>query len=442
MQPTPNTPSPVWSDELKRIIGLIAFVVLMLFLYQFRGILPLVFTAIVFAYLLYPIAMFFHRTLLRGKMRGLAVVLTFLLMISIVAVSLLVVIPALIEQIQSLLAGAPQFLRNIQNGLLTLLQREINFTQTPLERIYPEPFVIAEVLGIDMSEDGVLAIFDVLVNQIRNFDVVAIARQVSGSVTNITGSAFSFVGGAFSLVLNLVFLLTMMFYLMIDGENMITALSKAVPDGYQDDVRRILRELGFVWNAYLRGQIILSLVMGIAMYTLASILGIPNAVFLGIFAGLMEFIPNLGPTLAMIPAATLALFSASSTIAGLEGIVFALVVIAAWTVLQQIEAVVLIPRIVGDSLNLHPFVVMVAVLGGISVGGIFAVLIAAPVVASLRLIAQYVYGKLTGRAIFPVEHKTAQDIQKERRPLLVRAGDYFAQRVRTMISSRSVTKRR
>ncbi len=444
MQPqdsNPN-PSPIWNNDLKRIVSVLAFIVGALLIFQFRAILPLIFTAIVLAYLFHPVADTIQNGLLRGRLRPLAVVLTFLMVISVIILSLLFVIPALSMQIQSLITGAPDFLQAVQDGLLEFLAKEIDLRGTVLERLYPDPIVVSDTLGINMGDDGVLEIFDVLESQLANFNPVAITQQLAGGLTQLTGSAFNFLGGAVSIGLNTIFLLTMTFYLMTDGENMANALVKAVPDGYQGDTRRMLRELGEVWNSYLRGQVILSLIMGLAMYTMATILGIPNALFLAIFAGLMEFIPNLGPALAMVPAATIALFTSSTTIEPLSGVAFALVVVLVWTVLQQTEAVVLIPRIVGDSLNLHPFVVLVAVLGGISVGGIFAVLIAAPVVASIRLIAQYVYGKLTGREPFPVDRKTVRQAQRERRPLLVRFGDYCTRWVRGLLSSRAVTKRR
>jgi len=433
--------SPEWGEPLKRIIGAIAFVACAFLVFQFSAILPLVFTSMVLAYLFHPVADFFQHRLLGGKLRGLAVILTFLLVVSIIVISLLFVIPTLIEQIQSFIASLPGYLQSIQDWVLVNLTEEISFVGTPLERIAPEPFTIASTLGIDTGEDGVLEVFDVLQSQVENINTVAIAQRLASSVTDITGSAFTFLGGAVSTGLNILFLITMTLYLMNDGENMVAAVSKAVPDGYHDDFRHMMRELGFVWNAYLRGEAILSLIMGIGMYLVATILGIPNAIFLGIFAGLMEFIPNLGPAMAMIPAALIALFSTSTTLP-LSGWVFALVVIVVWTILQQTEAALLIPRIVGDSLNLHPFVVMVAVLAGISVGGIFAVLIAAPVVASLRLIGQYVYGKLTGRPPFPVSRHLADQMRRERRPLLVRFGDYCANMVRNLISSRMVTKRK
>ena len=81
--------------------------------------------------------------------------------------------------------------------------------------------------------------------------------------------------------------------------------SSIVPEDYHSDARRLFYELGDVWNAYLRGQLILSLTMGVAVLMAALILGVPNAPILGLLSALLEFIPNIGPLLALIPAALL-----------------------------------------------------------------------------------------------------------------------------------------
>jgi predicted PurR-regulated permease PerM len=193
----------------------------------------------------------------------------------------------------------------------------------------------------------------------------------------------------------------MTFYLLKDGRHFIQNVIELAPDGYQGDAARIVSELGSVWNAYIRGQFILCLTIGIAVYILASLLGVPNAPILGLLAGILEFIPNLGPLLALIPAAFLALVSQSTTLPFLEGVPFMLVVIVVWTGLQNVEALFLVPRVMGSSLNLHPLVVIIAVLSGAALAGPLGVILAAPTVASVRIFARYIYGKLTNRPPFP-----------------------------------------
>src|SRR5690606_31081742 len=118
-----------------------------------------------------------------------------------------------------------------------------------------------------------------------------------------------------------------------------------VPVEYQGDVRRLIYELSLIWDAYLRGQLILGLVIGVETGLAAMILGLPQPLVLGLLAGLLEFIPNLGPILSAIPAVLFALISPSTTIPGLEGVLFVVVVAATYSVIQQTESLFLQPRI-------------------------------------------------------------------------------------------------
>jgi predicted PurR-regulated permease PerM len=141
--------------------------------------------------------------------------------------------------------------------------------------------------------------------------------------------------------------------------------------------------------------------MGLVSFIIASLLGGPNPLILGVLSGLLEFIPSIGSGLAIFPAALMALTSESATIPFLEGAPFAIVAVIAWATLQNVEAIILVPRVMGGSLNLHPFVVIVAIIAGASLAGVLGIILAAPMVASLRVFGQYIYGKLMDRDPFP-----------------------------------------
>jgi len=194
----------------------------------------------------------------------------------------------------------------------------------------------------------------------------------------------------------------MLFYLMRDGPVFVDYLVGAVPESYQGDARRMLYELGLVWNAYLRGQLLLCLTMGVAVYLTSLILGLPQPLVLGVLAGFLEFVPNIGPALSYIPALLFAMTTSSATIPGLEaGLPFAAVVLVAFMSLQQLEGLFLVPRILGHSLDLHPFVVVAAILIGASLVGVLGIVLAAPTVATLRLLGRYLRGKLLDEEMFP-----------------------------------------
>lgn len=163
----------------------------------------------------------------------------------------------------------------------------------------------------------------------------------------------------------------------------------------------MLYELGQVWNAYLRGQLTLALFMGVVVFTIATLIGMPNPLILGMISLLLEFIPSIGSGLAIFPAAILALTAQSSTFPGLQGLPFALTVVIIWALLQNIEAYILVPRIMGGSLNLHPIAVILGIIAGSSLAGVLGIILAAPTVASLRIFGQYIYGKLMDRDPFP-----------------------------------------
>jgi len=151
------------------------------------------------------------------------------------------------------------------------------------------------------------------------------------------------------------------------------------------------------------------------------IVGVRNALILGIIAGVLEIIPSIGPTIAAIPAVLIAYFQ-GSTYLSLSNGWFALLVIGLYVVIQQLENNILVPRIIGRSLNLHPLVVIIGAIAGASLAGILGMFLALPTLASLRVVGNYVYCKLLDlepdelrAGSFPVQEGTeeAELLQEE-----------------------------
>ncbi|MGB7338624.1 MAG: AI-2E family transporter [Phototrophicaceae bacterium] len=386
--------SPEWSLHTKRTVALIGFLFFVAMVWFIRGILPIVIVSVLIAFILNPIVTVLTRRVLiapnnDGARRGIAALITFLMAVITIIILFLVIIPDLVDEIASFGRQIPTFVQQFETEIETFLEQPITFGDETFQ-IEGEPFIPLDRIEEITGSRDISALL--LLDQI---DLTAAAETFIGSARNLSGPAFSFVGGAFNTLINMIFLVMMTFYLLKDGGNFIKMTIKIAPEAYQADATRLFEELGHVWNAYLRGQLILSFVMGSSVYIAATLLGLPNAAILGLLAGVLEFIPNLGPLIALIPAALLALISQSTTIPALSGVSFMFTVIFVWTMLQNIEAVVLVPRIMGDSLDLHPFIVILAVLGGAALGGALGIILAAPFVASGRVITYYVYGKLT-----------------------------------------------
>ena len=183
------------------------------------------------------------------------------------------------------------------------------------------------------------------------------------------------------------------FWLLKDMYKLQRFMLDQVPSDLQEDVRRLAQELSLIWHAFVHGQLVLAFVVGIITWIALAIVGMPNAGGLALLAGFMEFLPTVGPGLSATIGVALSLFSKSTTL-GLEGFSFALVVLVVYMVQAQFETINLIPRLVGRRVRLHPAVTFVGVISGALVFGLLGVLLATPMIASVRTILAYIYAKL------------------------------------------------
>ena len=338
------------------------------------------------AYLLAPVVALFERRLRwigpYEVRRTLSVVLTWLLVLGIFALLIGLVVPATLVQLRQLADDLPELVESTQKDLENVLNKPITIggaTVVPWEEL-------SRMLGTGQE----------------NGNEAGLTASLQDTILSLADPALGVLGGAVSILVASVFALIMLFYLMRDGPLFADYVVGGIPDSYQGDVRRMIHELGQIWNAYLRGQLLLCVAVGTATYFAALILGLPQPLVLGIVAGFLEFIPNLGPTLAQIPAVLFALTTSSSTISGLDaGLTYAIIVSLTYIGIQQLEAIFLVPRILGHSLNLHPFVVLVAILIGSNLAGVLGVVLAAPTVATIRLFGRYLRGKLLDEELFP-----------------------------------------
>ncbi len=394
LQP-PQPTSARWGVRTKRIVAIFTLAFVAFALWNLKQIFSLLIVAVLFSYLLWPLVSLIERRVLHVLpfgTRSLAVFISFVAVIAIFGVALVAIVPALIAQIVELGQDFPTLVEQVQGNIESFLNQPITINGRAV-LFNGQPIVPLERLADLTGEADVSRVFE--------SDSLDMSAMLVDSVTGLTGSAVSFVGGAVDILINLVFLITIVFYLIRDGDKFIQKLIEITPEAYEGDIRRMLYELGRVWNAYLRGQMVLSITVGMAVYVSALVLGLPNAPILGLLSGLLEFMPNIGPFIALFPAALTALFSQSSTVPILSGISFALVVIFVWIAIQNVESVVLVPRVMGGSLNLHPVVVIIAVIGGASVAGALGLILAAPFTATARLLGQYIYGKLFDMDPFP-----------------------------------------
>ena len=236
---------------------------------------------------------------------------------------------------------------------------------------------------------------------LKNLIDDALNALQAGLVATITT-----VSSTMSFFLGLVVIPFWLFYILQDEDQVKQGVLDAFPQQLRDDVRCMARLIDDVLSAYIRGQLLLVLFVGGMAIIALTIIGVPFALVLGLVAGIFEVLPYVGPILGAIPAVVVAL---------LADPISALWVAGAFFVIQQIENLVLVPRISGESVKLHPALVMVSLVIGNELAGLLGMLVAVPVTAVIRDVFKYLYLRFLDEPLAPDQALTSirsgQDVQ-------------------------------
>lgn len=391
--PNQQSTAPPWTGAT-RTVFMVAFLIIIAGTVSVStAAMPFAVGSILLAYLLYPFKTFLQKRVFGGR-PGPAVGTVVLVVLGVLIITAVLVVPTLIQQsisfIDTSVREANRFMTEplVINGEVILDQDGAPLI--PLQAIRE----VSEYIFPPEVEAPVSDQLPPTVSSTATPFSEQFLQTMLGLTRNFMSLSFRVVGSVAALALNLLFLMMLLSYFLSDGQQMIESVIELAPDGYERDLRRIFWELGQVWNDYLRGQLILGVLIGVLMWLLAVILGLPNPVFLGVFAGFMEFIPNIGPVLAMIPPILVALYSGSSAFPEMSVFLLVGIIVGVWIIVQQLEGLVFVPRIMGSSLSLHPVVIVLGVVVGGSIGGIIGVILSAPTIATGRILLQYIYGRL------------------------------------------------
>jgi predicted PurR-regulated permease PerM len=191
------------------------------------------------------------------------------------------------------------------------------------------------------------------------------------------------------------------FYFMNDWAEVREWFIRLAPESYRHDIRHLYIQIRSVWLAYLRGQIVLMLIVGIVFTMIYLIIGLPGAILVGVLTGLLTLIPDVGPLIGTIVAVIVALLEGSNTLP-LSNFFFALLIIGIYSVLMVIKNIWLRPYIMGRAVRIHEGLVFVAIIAAVIYQGILGALIVVPVMASVMVIGGYVRRRLLGLPSFPV----------------------------------------
>jgi predicted PurR-regulated permease PerM len=340
------TSSPRWNASTKLVVALTLVAVVAGLLIKFESILPPLILVTILAYLLNPVASFLC-TKLRVPWR-LAVSLIYAVMIITLLALLTVGGVGLVQQVQSLIRIVQQNLENVPTMLAELSLR---------------PFV-EQLLGIIqpvIGQSGVMV------------------GAIAGGAANVLGWA--------------IFVLLVSYFVMLEGNSLGRGFLEINIPGHENDLRRMSSELGYIWNAFLRGQILIMALATVIYFIVLSALGVNYALGLALLAGLARFVPYLGSFTAWSTLFLVTIFQSYKPF-DLSPWMYALIVVGIAWLIDMIVDNLVAPRIMAQALKVHPAAVLVATLVGFGLLGILGIIIAAPLLATLQLIGRYFVRKL------------------------------------------------
>jgi predicted PurR-regulated permease PerM/phosphoglycolate phosphatase-like HAD superfamily hydrolase len=344
-----------WNNLTKILVAATLAVLAILLLYTFRAMIAPTVVAFLLAFILsFPVDWIQRST---GWPRTAAVTAIYVVLIALISITPVILLPRTADLLQSLQATIEELVVSLQT-----------FSPGPL-------------LQFGTYELSVNNLFQGAGDLLSNVLLVG------------TGSPFAIARGVTTGVLSIVYVLVLNFWLLKDSYKLQRLVLEQIPTDYQEDARRLGSQLSGIWHAFLRGQLALALTVGLMVWILLSIVGVPNAPGLAFLAGIMEFVPSIGPAISGTIGTAVALFQ-GSTWMPVGNIAFAIIVSTIYTIIGQIESIYLIPRLVGRQVRLHPAVTFVGIISGTIVFGLLGVLLATPIIASARTILSYIYRKL------------------------------------------------
>ena len=350
------------------LLTVLLVIIVIILIVAWAALVPFLVGALL-AYILLPIVDFLDRHSPRflrriGWARPLAIVVVYIAALGVVAGILAYFIPEVSRQAKTLGETIAPYL-NIET---------VKSLWSDLWASIPEP--VRQWIEANLPSVNIQRTVETL--------LAAVQKGVWVTVTTLSQTI--------SFILGIIIVPFWLFLVLRDAAKVRRELYNLVPEKAREDALCIVTIIDDLLSAYVRGQLLLCLLVGLMATIVLLILGVNLALLLGTMAGILEVVPVLGPYLGAIPAVLLALLKRPVT---------ALWVAIAFAAIQQVENIFLVPRISGSAVRFHPALVMIILVMSSQIAGLWGLLLGVPIAAILRDVFRYLYLRTTERGATP-----------------------------------------
>ncbi len=397
---TDHPGSPTWSTSTKALVAFAIMAIIAGFILRFSDFIPLLILAVILTFIVLPMIQFM--VLRMGLPWGLAATIAMLFVVAVLGGISTAAGVAVVQQLQ---------------GLFLTVQRFLVTLPAELARLSATSFLIGPWV-IDLSQFDLQLVGEQLIATFQ-----PLLGEVSGLITQLAS-------GALESMARVLFILAITYFITFDYRRIRAGIKGITIPGYTEDIQKLRIALIRIWQAFLRSQLLIVLMMSVLTWALMSILGVRYAIGLGVLGGLAKFVPIVGPTTAGFIAAVVALFQPANWL-GLTPFGHAVLVVACVVILDNGVDYFIIPRIFGTTLKLHPVVVLIGLVIGATLAGVLGLLLAAPTMASIILLGRYTYRKLFDLPPWDPPIEILGEPQ-EKRPLILRIWDRWRELIRRL----------
>jgi predicted PurR-regulated permease PerM len=355
------------------VAGTVALLLVLLWLAR-DSLSPFVIGSIL-AYLLLPVVRRIERGLpawgrLRQARRTVAILLVYVATVAAIYLCIRLIVPPLVDQIGDIIERTPELIAQARERANAWLDR----------------YHAAVPDEIEAAIESSLA---------------QLGAAIGSAARSALTSWAAWLVRTINVLIGLLFIPIWLFYVLKDQERGFQFFYSLFPPAIAGDVKALVAIADAVLKRYIRGQLFLGLVIGVASYIFLSLMGIPYALVLALINGIFELIPIIGPWLGAVPAVIVTLALAPDKL---------LLVIVFYIALQQVENTLLVPKIQGDAVDINPALLIMALAIGGNVGGVWGLLAAVPLAAIARDVFIYLYRRLSPPAPAPEEPPAGPDV--------------------------------
>lgn len=333
---------------------------------------------IIFAYVIDPIVNFLER---KGIKRPFGVIIVYITTLIVFAILLVTVIPKTITEITNLLASLPPMIDSMSRGLTKFFYKlaedyNINLPPSFLNMLSGTTDGVSKSAKlVTNSQDPLTNMFNSFSNAITNI-LGNVQKSALDSLRSVVVKLYGLVTSTLKIVLVLIF----SFYFSIGKEKYLKSFKKSIPNKYRDDVNYLAVRINTSLQQFIRGRLLLALFVGFLTIIYLLILRVDFAIVIGMITCIADIIPYIGPFLGFVPAVLFAFMDAPLK---------ALWVSILFIIIQWAENNILAPKLIGDSTGLNPLAVLISIIIGGGIFGIWGMVVSVPLVSIILILLDF-----------------------------------------------------